>query len=492
MKATSRRSFLTSSVAGGVALSMASSKASADTSSRPLGANDAVRVAIIGMHSKGKHHIQMYHDTPGVRIAALCDVDRDVLNEEVQHFTDRGEKVDAYVDARRMLEDKDIDAVSIATPNHWHSLLAIWACQAGKDVYVEKPVSHNIWEGRQLVEAARKYDRIVQAGTQTRSDQATIDAFDYIQKGNLGKLLLARGFCYKRRPSIGKVNGPQPIPRNIDYDLWTGPAPLKPLKRENLHYDWHWVWSTGNGDIGNQGIHQMDMCRWALGQESLAPRVIALGGRYGYVDDGKTANTQIAFFDYKPAPLIFEVRGLPHEPGGETMDHYRTVRVGIVLQCENGYYAGSSGGGWAYDNQGKKIKQFTGTGMEDHVPNFIQAVRSRKRTDLNAEIREGHLSSALCHMANLSYRLGHRQAPDKVGQEVAFNADLAETYERFREHLKMNQVDLDKELVALGPWLEMDPSEEHFVGDGEWGAARWANELSHPPYREPFVVPEKV
>jgi len=423
---------------------------------------------------------------------ALCDADKAILDREVKKFKDRNEKVDAYTDVRKLLEDKNIDAIVTATPNHWHSLVTVWACQAGKDVYVEKPVSHNIWEGRKMVEAARKYKRIVQAGTQSRSDEAVQEAFEYIHRGELGKIVVARGFCYKRRKSIGKVDGPQPIPESVDYDLWTGPAPLGPLMRKSLHYDWHWVWATGNGDIGNQGIHEMDMCRWALGQKGLAPRVMSIGGRFGYDDDAETANTQIAILDYEPVPLIFEVRGLAERKDSSVMDSYRGVRIGIVIECEGGYFAGGGGGGWVYDNDGKKIKQFTGDGGGGHQANFIKAVRSRKVSDLNADIVEGHISSALCHMGNISHRLGQLSLPEEIQEAIKDEPQAVGAFERFREHLFANWVDMSKTRAVLGPWLQMDTRKERFVGDDRFGITRWANGLLKRDYREGFVIPEKV
>jgi len=460
--------------------------------SQVLGANDDIRVAVVGFHKKGSGHIKKFREIPGVRVVALCDVDRDVLDSEVKKFTDDNEKVDAYTDVRKLLDDKNIDAIVTATPNHWHSLLTIWACQAGKDVYVEKPVSHNVWEGRKAVEAARKYNRIVQVGMQNRSDVGLLEAIPYIQQGNLGKILVVRGFCYKRRESIGKVDGPQPIPEVVDYNLWSGPAPLVPLMRKNLHYDWHWVWPTGNGDIGNQGIHEMDMCRWVIGQDVLAPRVVSIGGRFGYDDDGDTPNTLITFLDYKPAPIIFEVRGLPRKKDDSAMDNYRGTRVGIVVECENGYFAGGRGGGWVYDNDDNKIKQFKGDGGGEHQANFIKAVRSRKVSDLHADVLEGHLSSALCHMGNISYRIGQLSSPEETQEVIKGEPKAVETFERFQEHLFANWVDLSKTPPVLGLWLEMDPSEEKFIGSGEYSTTRWANDLLTQEYRKGFVVPKKV
>src|SRR5437764_6365081 len=291
----------------------------------------------------------------GTRLVALCDVDSNVLENEVKRCENKGEKVKGYTDIRKLLEDNDVDVVTIATPNHWHSLAAFWAVQAGKDVYVEKPVSHNVSEGRRVVEASRKYDRIVQAGTQCRTNPGLQEAIAWLREGNLGKIIRARGLCYKRRASIGKVDGAQPIPPHIDYDLWCGPAPMEPLMRKNLHYDWHWVWPTGNGDIGNQGVHEMDLCRWFVGNTTLPDSVMSIGGRFGYDDDATTPNTLITYYDYKPIPFIFEVRGLPSralradEPKDRIigMDAFgKLIRVGIWVQCENGYFAAGEGGGF--------------------------------------------------------------------------------------------------------------------------------------------------
>jgi len=417
-------------------------------------------------------------------LVALCDADSAVIAREVNRLTEAG-SLQTYTDMRKLLENKEIDVVSIATPNHWHSLAAIWAVQAGKDVYVEKPVSHNVWEGRQLVKAARKYGRIVQTGTQCRTNPGMREAVEYLHQEKLGKIKVARGLCYKRRPSIGKVDGPQPIPASIDYDLWCGPAPKDPLMRKHLHYDWHWVWPTGNGDLGNQGIHEMDVARWALGVQQLSPRVLSVGGRLGYEDDGTTPNTLIVFHDYKPAPLIFEVRGLPSGTGSTKMDKYHGADIGIVVDCEAGSLViGSYEAATAMDTNDKVIKKFQG--HSSHFANFIQAVRSRNPSELHADILEGHLSSALCHTGNISYRLGKQQSPQAIADAVKNDPDLAETLSRMEEHLGANQVDLHKTPATLGAVLKMDPAKERFTNN------RKANQLLVRDYRPPFVVPENV
>jgi predicted dehydrogenase len=487
MKRIHRRSFLRNSLLVSASLGVWPRWSwAAQPSARVRGANDDIRIAVVGFNGRGRSLIDGFRKLKGVRVVALCDVDADVLARGVREFEQRNEKVAAYRDLRKLLEDPDIDAVSFATPNHWHALGAIWAVQAGKDVYLEKPVSHNVWEGRKTVEAARKYKRIVQTGTQARSSTGLAEAFAWLREGHLGKILRARGFCYKRRPSIGKVDGPQPIPPSVDYDLWCGPAPKEPLMRKRLHYDWHWVWPTGNGDLGNQGVHQVDMCRWALGQNELSPAVWSIGGRLGYEDDGTTPNTQIVFHDYRPAPLIFEVRGLPADPKkGDDMDTYRGVRVGAVIDCEAGYlviktYTRAE----AYENNGELIRKFEGE--HDHFENFIKAVRSRKPSDLTADILEGHLSAGLCHTGNISYRLGQQMPPDAIRDALRNNADLAEAFGRMEEHLKANAVDLVKTPATLGVLLRFNPRTEKFVNNPA------ANQLLSREYRPPFVVPEKV
>jgi len=490
MSKLSRRDFMKGTLATGAAMAMLS------PNSRVLGANNDIRVAVVGTGGQGGNHIGYFHKLPGVRVVALCDVDKEYVEKEARNFEKRNkQKVKTYIDVRELLEDKSIDAITSATPNHWHSLVTIWACQAGKDVYIEKPVSHEIWEGRKAVEAARKYNRIVQTGTQKRSSEAHKNAFEWIREGNLGPIKWVRSLCYKARFEgtngiVNGTNGPNPVPESVDYNLWCGPADMEPLRRKKLHYNWHWVWNTGNGDLGNQGIHEMDLGRWALGDPKLAPRVMSFGGRFRVNDAGETANTQIVFFDYKPAPLIFEVRGLPRNKGSRSMDVWRRTgtNIGVVVQCENGYWSAGDGGGWVWDNDNKRTdKQISGRGGGSHHQNFIDAVRSHKVSDLNADIEKGHLSSALCHMGNISYRLGKKMSVSEARNSID-NEYVMDSFERMLEHLKVNEVDLEKEPITMGPMLTMDPRTEKFVGE----YSDWANMYVKRNYREPFVVPDRV
>ena len=450
------------------------------------GANADIRVAVVGFGGRGGDHIKSFSETAGVRLVALCDCDQKILDGAAKKLAEKGAPVRTYTDYRRLLEDKEVDVISCATPNHWHSLNVVWACQAGKDVYVEKPVSHNVWEGRKAVEAARKYGRIVQSGTQSRSSREGIAAaVEWVRAGNLGKIKVSRGLCYKRRASIGKVDGPQPIPPEVDYDLWCGPALKLPLMRKRLHYDWHWVWNTGNGDLGNQGIHEMDVARWFLGVTELSPRVLAVGGRLGYVDDGETPNTMVILHDYPGAPILYEVRGLPAGKDVEGMDKYKGASIGIVIECEGGHVTVPSyTSATAYDRDGKEIKKWSGA--EDHYGNFIKAVRSRKTEDLYADILEGHLSSALCHTGNVSYLLGAARRPGEIKEAIAADRGLAEAFDRMLEHLAANGVVLETEMATLGVPLKMDPRTERVLDNEQ------ANALLTRNYRAPFVVPDRV
>ena len=477
MKKLNRRSFLKST-----ALTAATFSVPARSWAQVAGSNSDVRVAVVGFHGRGGDHIKALGKADGARITALCDADSDVLAGGVKNIAG----VESYTDIRKLLESKNVDAISIATPNHWHALGTIWAIQAGKDVYVEKPISHNVSEGRRVVEFARKYDKIVQTGTQSRSSIEGIKAaVEWVKAGNLGKIKVARGLCSKPRGSIGKVTGPQPIPANVDYDLWCGPALKLPLMRKKLHYDWHWVWNTGCGDLGNQGIHEMDVARWFLGVMELSPRILSVGGRLGYVDDGETPNTMIIYHDYPGAPLIFEVRGLPSTKGSTKMDKYKGADVGIVVECEGGHVTVPSyTAATAYDKDGKVLKQFKGS--ENHHENWLKAVRNRKKETLNADILEGHYSSALCHTGNISYRLGVAKSADETIEGIKGDKGLHEAFSRMSEHLAANGVDIAKEYVTLGVPLRMDPKTERFLGDDK------ANELLTRPYRAGFVVPEKA
>lgn len=447
------------------------------------GANERLNIACIGVRGQGRSHVAGYAGRHNCVVTHICDVDTAVVAPAVQSAQkQQGSEPRVVQDLRRIMDDKSIHAVSIATPNHWHALAAIWAMQAGKHVYVEKPVSHNIWEGRRIVEAARHYNKICQTGTQVRSQPGIREAIEYVRAGKLGKTTVARGLCYKPRGSIGHVTGPQEPPRTMDYNLWCGPAANRPPHRNNgrngtVHYDWHWIWEYGNGDLGNQGIHQMDVARWGLGKNELSRSAISLGGRFGYVDDGETPNTQLCLFDYGDSELIFEVRGLRTDP-------YRAASVGNVFHCTDGYLVFTSyNNGVAFDNNNRELRRFTGSA--DHFGNFIRAVRSGRREDLNADILEGHLSSALCHLANISYRLGRPTPFDRRNGVLGENREANETLTRMVDHLRANNVQLDKASLVVGRRLNVDVRAENFGNDQE------ANRLLTREYRKGFEVPSR-
>ncbi|MBN2325625.1 MAG: Gfo/Idh/MocA family oxidoreductase [Candidatus Omnitrophica bacterium] len=486
-----RRSFLKRSLGAGVMLSLPSSPI--------LGANDAIRIGVIGIGSfvkiggRGRGDVNDFRDISGVRVAALCDCDSYNLNYELEQFKERQEKVKGYADFRDLLNDPEIDAVSITTPNHWHSLMTIMACQAGKDVFVQKPSSHNIFEGRKMVEAMRKYNRIVQATHGPRNSGETEEAYEYVWSGQLGKMLCVYGLNYRPRISIGKVSGPQPVPETCDYDLWCGPAPKKPLMRKYLHYDWHWIWDTGNGDLGNMGIHAMDGCRWAVNQDQLPKHVASIGGRLGYDDDGETPNTLITLLDYEPAPIIFEVRGLPKDASfhdvnwernaGKTMDEYHGLRIGTIVICEGGYIQNDA----AYDNDGKLIQKFTRQRVSTKQ-NFIDAIRKHQPDLLFTDALQGHLSCGLVHMANIAYRVGRGRPPEEIKDRISGEKELSDSFDRLMQHLAKNKIDLAKEPLIAGPMLTMDQKTERFTG----AFSEEANRHVSREYREPFVVPENV
>ncbi len=498
MKTIPRRDFLRGSMTAGVALGMPRLLLGSEHRSR--GPNDTVNVAVIGLGAttavggvggRGHQLIGRLREIPGVKIVALCDADQAHLDRELEAAGKRGEKVAGHRDLRRVLDAQDVDAVVIALPNHWHALATIWACQAGKDVYVEKPFSHDLWEGHQMVAAARKYGRMVQAGTQKRSSAFLRGVIERLRGGQLGDIRFAHALVYRPRDGIGTVDSPTSPPATLDYDLWCGPAPNEPLMRKQLHYEWHWFRETGNGELGNNGIHVIDVCRWALGQDRTPPRAMSIGGRFAFDDCGETANTHIALLDFQPAALICEVRNVSAGANKFSVGKFRGQNGGIVIDCEGGYFAGDSDGGAIYDREEKKIEDL-GEGDSPkaleiaHLSVFLDGVRSRKTSDLMAEAIEGHRSTACCHMANVSHRLGKQSNPEDIRGAITSNSEMADSFERCRTYLRANGVSLDDNLATLGPWVRFDEEQGRFVGD----LADAANRLTRREYREPFVVPD--
>ena len=464
----SRRKFIKQSALASTAFG-AFAISGTKSSGKILGANERINVAVCGIKGRGAAHMGSLGRVKNVAISHLVDPDSRLFEGRKKFVSSRYKNnPDCIQDVRKALENKDIHAVSVATPNHWHSLISIWACQAGKDVYVEKPLSHNVWEGRKLVEAAKKYGRIVQHGTQSRSNQGLAKRAKEIAEGKHGKLEVSLGTCHKGRGSIGFKNTKKP-PAELDFDVWTGPAPKEEYHENLVHYNWHWFWNYGNGDIGNQGVHQMDIARWMIPGAKWPKSVISVGGRFGYKDQGETANTQLAIFDYGESLLVFDVRGLKtprnvgnkesFSKGGETQE---------VLSLPG-------------------VKSPTADRQDgDNFANFIRAVRSRKTEDLNAHVLEGHISSALCHLPNVSLRLGEKQPFSKKNKFFGQNKVAGEYLERMQDHLKDNGVKLDETEYIVGRHLKFDGETESFVGDDE------ANAMLTREYRKGYEVPEKV
>ena len=478
MKEINRRHFVKSTIGAGIGLALA------QPHSRVLGANDDIRVAVIGLNGRGGSHIGGFRNIPGVRVTALCDIDDYVTRRRVSDLQkDNDYQVTTYTDYRKLLEDKSIDAVAIATPNHWHSLMTVWACQAGKDVYVEKPCSHNVFEGRQCVAASRKYDRIVQHGTQSRASGSKAKEIAAAQSGKYGKLLVSKGYCCKPRWSIG-FKPYEEVPGNVDFNLWLGPAPEQPFHRNLVHYNWHWFWDFGNGDMGNQGVHEMDIARWAIKGATLPKSVVAMGGRYvdgpNYADQGQTPNMQLAVFDYGETKLVFETRGLV----GKMNDFPRIVGNEFYLE------AGVIRGGKFYENN-----QGSGEDLGDveyHLDqgnifeNFIHAVRSRNRRQQHADILEGHYSSALCHLGNISYRLGWDYPFNHQTTALGESEVITDSLRMVLDNSRALGLDPLKSTYQLGPKLQLNPQTEKFIGNTP------ADLLLSRFYREPFVVPANV
>ncbi|HEY0985256.1 Gfo/Idh/MocA family protein [Schlesneria sp.] len=492
MTNVSRREFLEKSMFATAATTLAGSASTRCFAQGDAPKGEKLRVAVVGIKGRGGAHLAGFGERDDCQIVALVDVDETVLNNRADEIEKKtGHRPAVFSDMRKCFEDKSIDIVSIATPNHWHSLAAIWAIQAGKDVYVEKPVSHNVSEGRRVVEAARKYGRIVQTGTQSRSNPGMREAIDFIHRGGIGEVKLARGLCYKPRGSIGP-KGNYDIPASVDYDLWSGPAEIKPLDRKSLHYDWHWMWDYGNGDLGNQGIHQMDIARWGLGEANIGNSVLSYGGRLGYEDAGETANTQVSIHEFANGKrLVFEVRGLktekygyPYEEGGEKK--MTDASVGVIFYGTEGIMVVPSyNGGVVLNLEGKPTGiKFQGGNDRFHFANFIDAVRSRKHEDLNADIEEGHFSSAMCHVGNISYRLGSPHTVKELAGQLSGDSEALETLDRFRQHLIDNKIDTETTKITVGPRLSITP-EETFTGPH----ADEANKMLTREYRSPYIVP---
>ena len=486
MARSTRREFLDEAFFATALAGLAARGAFAETlapapAPRRQGANDRLRLACIGVRGRGVAHVEGYLDLPDAEVAAVCDIDLGVVGKAVSAVEKKtGKKPDVLQDLRKVFERKDIDAVSLALPIHWHTLASVWAMESGKHVYCEKPVSHNVREGRRIHEASLRYKRVGQTGTQSRSAKAIRDAIAHVHSGGIGKVITSRGLCYKPRTSIG-IQPDAPVPAGVDFDLWLGPAPKRAFNPNAFHYNWHWMWDTGAGDLGNQGIHQMDIARWALGKSTLPRTVLSVGGRLGYVDQGQTPNTLVAHYDYDDAALIFEVRGLP-TPGLVAKGSMPGVQIGNIIRGDRGYVAMSSdyGKAAAFDLEGNVVASWSGGG--NHFVNFVAAAKAGRPDGLNAPVLEGHLSSALCHLGNVSYKLGSERDASSVELK---HPDMIDAYERMAQHLSTNGVDLSKTRVRVGQRIEVDARKEG-LRDPK------ADALCTREYRSGFVVPGKI
>jgi predicted dehydrogenase len=483
MKNISRRSFLkqTAAMSAASAAFPLFTIAGTKTTGRVLGANDTIRVGVAGIHGQGNAHIDQYLGFKNVQVTHLIDPDSSLFESRSQKIRDKGGNTPkCFQDIRAALEDKDLDVISVAAPNHWHSLLTIWACQAGKDVYVEKPLSHEISEGRRCIEAARKYGRMVQHGTQQRSSESKANEIAAVQSGKYGRLLVSKGYCCKPRWTIGS-KPVEPPPSHLAFDLWLGPAAQQPYHGNLVHYNWHWFWDFGNGDIGNQGVHEIDVARWAIKGATLPTKVWSLGGRFAYDDQGQAPNTLMAVYEYGDVLLVFEVRGL--------VDKHPDFKFKVL----NEYYTteGMITNGQFHSRNGAKPEPLERFDVKvtpgGAWGSFLQAVRTRKVEDLNADVAHGHYSSALCHLANISYRLGEKVPFDRKTSRLGDNREVVQTFENLRQNIQAVGVKLEETTYQLGRVLSLDPKHERFVGEG----AKQANAFLTRNYRKPFVVPSR-
>lgn len=492
----SRRQFMGTTAGAALALAM-QQRLKAQSPNEKLG------VAVVGTGGRGQSHMGAFISDPRTEVLAVVDVDEEHAGRSADAVEkQQGRRPAVLSDMRRAFDDPAIDIITTATPNHWHALCGVWAMQAGKDTYIEKPICHNIVEGSALVAAAKKYQRMCQVGTQCRSSQAVREAVEFLNSGGIGEVKFARGLCYKRRKAIG-ARGDYAIPASVNFDLWSGPAVYTEprVTRPRFHYDWHWQRMYGNGDLGNQGPHQTDIARWGLGINSHPNSILTYGGRLGYqaekkdpayVDAGDTGNTEVSIYDYGDKCIVFETRGLSVDNSADEelnrlFGSKTDNKIGVVFYGSDGYVVQRSYTNCvAMDKDFNVIREFNGGG--DHFGNFIDSCLSRDSSKLFADAWEGHLSAGISHLGNVSYYMGES---NKVSIED-LSAALAEvkslddnqaTLQRTVQHLKDNGVDLEQYPLALGKFLEFDPEKEVFTNAPE------ANALLGREYRAGFECP---
>ena len=484
MARLNRREFLKGSLAvAGAAVMIGGTKASG----KILGANERFRIAVAGVHGRGGAHIGDYVGQQNVEVAYLVDPDSKVLNQAMSGLAKKVEgkyETKAVADIRQALDDKALDAVSIATPNHWHSLMSIWSCQAGKCVYVEKPMSHDNFEGRRVVDAWKKYGVVVQHGTQQRSQAGVAGLTEAIRAGKWGKLVVSHGYCCKPRGGIG-VKPVEPVPAELDWSIWRGPANIADdaFHKNFVHYNWHWFWVTGNGDLNNQGTHELDVAIWALGDRRQPKAAMAIGGRFAWDDQGETPNSMLNIIDYGEGQyMFFTVRNVRHE--------------GYKHQVENEYYFEDGGKiirGLYYakgGDEGEKVNVPKGN-VTPGGPfgSFVAACRAGKPEMSNAPADVAHHSCLPGHLGNISYRLGKKVAFTATAVDFGDNKLGQAAFENLHEILKDGvKLPADKTEYTIGPWLKWDGAKECFIGDN----AEEANKLNRKVCRKGFEVPEKV
>ena len=486
--AVSRRDFVETAIAAALASLAQGGANSAEGEPRPAGTSSPggrLRVAVIGVNGQGGGHVGEWMANPDSDLVAVCDCDPGAFEKQAKRFAKMAKPPEYVQDVRRLLDRKDIDAVSIATPNHTHAILSIWAMQSGKDVYVEKPCSHNVSEGRVMTDWARKLGRICQMGVQSRSMTGMRETLDFVKSGRIGPVKSAHAVCFRRRNSIGLVDTPAPLPKGIDFDLWCGPAPLEVPVRQRLHYDWHWTRVTGNGDLGNQNPHELDKARWGLGKQELPKRIVSMGGRLGYVDNGDVANSQVTIYQWDDAILVSDVRGLEIKPAvafGLAKGGPFNGACNIWYGTE-GYVVGPNyTSGVAFDYDGNELGKWSGGSYQQHFANFVKAIKSRDHRDLHLDIEDAHLSSALAHLGNVSWALGEKV---ELGTRPSLAKDdphVRASLDSFETYVRENGVDLAKTTLSLGRELTIDPKTERASDPA-------ANALFTREYRKGWELP---
>jgi len=477
---TSRRRFLqtASAVTAGGSFLIMGTKASGAVK----GANERLRMVVAGLNGRGSAHISGFMGQPNVEIAYLCDVDSNVLGRHISAVERRANgqyKPKGVKDIREALDDKTVDAISIAAPNHWHSLMTIWGAQAGKHVYVEKPMSHDIAEGRVAVEAQKKYGVVIQHGTQRRSEQGHADMAAAIKAGKFGRLLISYGYACKSRGGIGFKQASDP-PSNLDWNLWRGPAVIDQYHGNLVHYNWHWFWVTGNGELNNQGTHQLDVAQWAIDDDQTHPtRAMAIGGRFAWDDQGETPNTMFGIAEYPNGQFVyFNVRNVNYKGYQHQVENeYYFEDGGKIVRGK--YYAKGSTTGESARGSGGKVTPGGNWGS------FIQAVRAGDPTMANGDALTAHRSCVVGHLINNSYRLGKKVPFSAKAGGFADAPDASDHFQKLHEIMAKGVGVKDGAMYTVGPWLTFDPETEQFTGDH----AAEANVLVKDPNREGFQVP---